>query len=450
MLRPMPLPDELDRGYLGRVGISNGALGEKQCVALMASWAGLDGRSGKEVPRVELLRQVAGMSMEAFVRRHTTLPFRRGITSYCADLEHGDEASRTLLWTSGLRLARPGAYFCAECVEADLDFHGISYWRREHQIPGVLWCNKHEIPLCYVNEEDSFYAPPDVLLGKSHSIPVEWIEQVVAIPATQRYLDICSGLLEQSKPFEVRDVSRTLAERARCRGLQIQARSRNKGTDAHLLSDLVVDTFHGPWLASIFPDLVTKPRGTHLSRMDGVLYMTNSASTVVAYALAASVLFDSADEALRAFLFPGAGASQRRKGRAPLKIGDEALRSSYFAAEGCHAAAARLLNTTMSAIGARLDAMGLPNLSTRGGCDPAKALHAFFVEGRSLAESAAHGKLSQAALNSCIRKIAGPLMGLLVQNCSEAAPTRRKGVRTRQIPPHEAVQLSAYEAAGAT
>lgn len=450
LIRPMPLPDELDRGYLGRVGRMNGVRDDKQCVALIAAWVGLDGRSGTEVSRLELLRQVAGITLEAFACRHTTLPFRRGITSYHADLPHGDASSQGILWASGMRTARRGAYFCEACVAADQDFHGVSYWRREHQIPGMLRCDKHNAALCYVDDEWAFYEAPAAFIGNCHAISGEWAAETIDNPAVQRYLDICSSLLEQPKPFDVRDVGRILAERARRRGLQTWGAPGKRLASAPLLSDLVVDTFSSSWLTQVLPELANKPRGILLNRMDGVLYLSTSASSVVAYALAASVLFESADEALQAFQLSHANVSPPRDTRTFRRIENEALRSAYFAARGAHAATGRSLNASMAAVSSRLDAIGLPNLHARGERNPVEALRAFLVEGRSFEASAARGRLSQSAFESCLRTAAVHLFELFAQDEPKVTPTKRAGRRTRQLAPHEVLRMNQTDPVGAT
>ena len=86
---------------------------------------------------IELLSCVAGLELPAFVRQHTTVPLRRGITSYRAEAEHGSPENRSMLRFTRTRLTRPGAFFCRDCVAADQDFHERSYWRREHQTPGL-------------------------------------------------------------------------------------------------------------------------------------------------------------------------------------------------------------------------------------------------------------------------------------------------------------------------
>lgn len=36
---------------------------------------------------------------------------------------------------------------CRQCVEADRDEFGTAYWHRSHQLPGVLICSRHQVPL---------------------------------------------------------------------------------------------------------------------------------------------------------------------------------------------------------------------------------------------------------------------------------------------------------------
>ncbi len=50
------------------------------------------------------------------------------------------------LLTSGLGAAHP-LKGCPDCVAEDSVTHGWSYWHREHQLPGVWVCRKHQCPL---------------------------------------------------------------------------------------------------------------------------------------------------------------------------------------------------------------------------------------------------------------------------------------------------------------
>ena len=76
LIRPTPFPEELDRGYMGRVMRINGAAKETDTIALVSAWAGDADKSRREFSRLESLSMVAGMELRAFVVRHTTLPLR--------------------------------------------------------------------------------------------------------------------------------------------------------------------------------------------------------------------------------------------------------------------------------------------------------------------------------------------------------------------------------------
>ncbi|MBA5760942.1 TniQ family protein [Vibrio sp. 404] len=41
--------------------------------------------------------------------------------------------------------------WCPDCVEEDNDIHGISYYHRDHQLPGVFHCHKHKHKLGLVD-----------------------------------------------------------------------------------------------------------------------------------------------------------------------------------------------------------------------------------------------------------------------------------------------------------
>ncbi|MFA6179958.1 MAG: hypothetical protein WC696_10140, partial [Candidatus Methylopumilus sp.] len=82
LIRPRPYPEELDRGYLGRVIRFNSVASEKEFTALASEWFRVADKSRREVSCLELLSKVAGLELQAFVAQHTTLPLRRGITSY--------------------------------------------------------------------------------------------------------------------------------------------------------------------------------------------------------------------------------------------------------------------------------------------------------------------------------------------------------------------------------
>ena len=288
LIRPEPFPEELDRGYLGRVKRINAAISEKNAVELMSIWAGVADKTRREVSCLELLSKVAGVDVSMFVRQHTILPFWRGISALQPHLLHGNEQMRSLLRSTGMRLARKGAYFCAECVNEDQNFHGQSYWRREHQIPGMLWCLKHATPLKYTKDESAFLLPPATQLENCQSVDEEqWIKQAFNNKAIHRYQEICSNLLNTRKPFDVRYVLVKLKEKASEFGFP----TRRGKVNTLLLSDAVIYVFGRTWLGSVMPALAYKPKGWFLGQMDGVLNLKTSIPSVISYVLALAVLY---------------------------------------------------------------------------------------------------------------------------------------------------------------
>lgn len=210
LIRPLPLPDELDLGYLGFVMRLNGLDSPKALDELARRWADCPETSCREVSRLELLSRIAGLSTRDFVMRHTTLPLRRGITSYLPYLPHGSEEGRDMLWSTGMRLARTGAYFCEHCAREDVQFHGRSYWRRAHQIPGLLWCQKHLTPLSFIDNRAAFLRAPSNLIGKCQEVDAVWCEKVMANETIARFLAVCDGLMDHPQPFSVAQASEVL------------------------------------------------------------------------------------------------------------------------------------------------------------------------------------------------------------------------------------------------
>lgn len=431
LTRPSPYPEELDRGYLGRVMRVNGSATEKDAVTLMSIWAGVADKSRREVSCLELLSKVAGTDVPMFVRQHSLLPFRRGITSYQPDLLHGSEQQRSMLWSTGMQLAKTGAYFCAECVHEDHGFHGQSYWRREHQIPGTLWCSKHATPLKYTEDESAFLLPPAVQLQHCHSVDEQWVKQAFNNKAIQRYNEICSNLLDTRKPFDVKHVSVTLKEKASEHGFQ----THGGKVKSILLSDAVINAFGRKWLATVLPALADKPEGVHLSQMDGVLYLKTSASSVCAYVLALAVLYESVDMALNALQSSAVAVTKSRQPSAQFTR-DELL-EAYIQGRGNYSTIASSLSIGKPTIAFKLAGIGLPNLIQKAKQSVFKAVFAFYVEKQSLQASAEKGNISLAAMEDLIRNASCDLTRAL--QAMQRPVGRGTGVRrARQLTPGEA------------
>ena len=436
LITPAPLPDELDRSYMGRVMSLNGFSKEREALECIANWAGL----GRDKPsKLELLSRMAHMELPQFVRQHTTMPFRRGITSYHPELEHGSSQNQSMLRYTGTRLSRPGAYLCADCVAADQDFHGVSYWRREHQTPGLFWCAKHRRSLLHVESDAAFNSSPAEHLSTGHEIDPDWVEELLSHSKIQMFLAICGALLETSRPYSVRHLRDVLRERARELGLQTYCRTRRKGP-SFLLSDRAYQAFPRRWLATVFPELADKTPGSHMTQMDGVLYMTTAASSVVPYVLACCVLFESCDETLHLLgkaVRPEPVKSDRQ--RAP---DDEVLHQAYTRHGGIYSAISSATAGSTYTVQTRLRQLGLPNLSSTNRMFKKRAIAAFLLDGLSLSDSAAAGGIDPAELESLLRMCGAPLAAALSHMAKPRSGRGAGKVRPVPLTPREAETAS--------
>lgn len=433
LIRPLRYPDELDEGYAGYVMRLNGLRSMKDLDRLMRDWAGCPDKSWREVSRLELISKVANLSVMDFVLRHTTLPLRRGITSYQADLPHGSDRNKEIWWSTAMRETRTGAYFCESCAREDLDFHGRSYWRRSHQVPGSLSCSKHGLPLSFCRDSIAFQQAPSHWIGVCETVDAAWAIEVEANDTIARYLAICDGLLESTRPFAVNHVRAVLFNKGASLGLQTSAGK----VKAPLLSDMVIEHCSRQWLALVVPALAKKPDQVALSKLDGVFYLKTSASTTFAYALACASLFESAEEALNALASPPPAAGKVHE-RKSIDIDPDILVSVYINARGSYAKTAMHLGITFASAASRLTSIGLPNMFETPGRSTQKALAAFLEEGDSLQRSAEVGGISETELRKALNiMVAGPMKLL-----SKFDAGRRKGSR-RSYPlmPDEAIGI---------
>lgn len=344
---------------------------------------------------LELLSMVADMSLEAFALSHSSIPYRRSITSSMPDLPHGSTQRRSLLCNWGMTRMQPDAYFCSECAAEDVLRHGTSYWHRNHQIPGRYWCDRHGIPLRYCQQRDAFFGAPSNLPSPHEAISLEIATEWSRAPNISRFLAIAEGLGSRTSPLDVSSVSKVLKAQALNKMLNCAAREVS-GRD--LLSDLISESFPLPWLEHIVPSLPMKQKGQIFHRLDGVLRMSNASSSAWVYMLAASVLFETTEQALDALCSPPsiAPARSKRPRQHYKNLNKRALLQTYVECQGHHSVVADRMSLPPHIVKAKLQEAGLPNLvwprfATKR---PRVSADAYYLGGKAFDESARSGGLT--------------------------------------------------------
>jgi len=295
LVRPQPLPDELDRSYLGALMRYNGTSGERAALRLIAVWDGSAGAPKFCKPAMKLLSVAAGIDLPAFARNHSMLPLRRSITRY--DIDHGSLDNLAVVHNCGIGTIRSGAYLCHDCAWEDFHFHGRSYWRREHQTPGLFWCPKHRVALSVTKDKAALLQSPTQVLDHAEMLDAGWTNDLQQHPVIARFLDLCGVLMDRPRPYFLLFVLEALRVAARSRGLTGCPVKADDPCCEPLLSDAMLEAYPADWLAEILPALGGKPRGVVSHQVDGALWGTQSAAAGFAYILALALLFNSSEEA---------------------------------------------------------------------------------------------------------------------------------------------------------
>lgn len=437
LLIPTPLPDEIAKGYLGRIGQLNGISDETQIVTMLRFFVGSDASNRREHAVAELLASASQSNLISFLQHHTLLPYRK-IIAPRPGMSAQSWADRSLLWTQGMKALRSAAYFCPHCVSEDVDFHGQSYWRRQHQLPGQVFCAKHNCGLCYVDSDKALLSQPSFFLNSAFEVCDEWVRAAMESPIHRRFFDIWSGLAEYDQSIYSGVASHIFREKARGLGFA----TRPGQTDKPLLSDSIVESFGARWLATICPSLATKSSGVEFRSIDTHILAKNGKSLPHYYVLIAAQLFDTADEALLALAatqpsdLGHAGAAEK------YCVSDAELLAAYVKAGGSHSKSARVIGIGEGSAAIRLKALGLPALTKA----TQPSLKAFYIDHLSIEESAAAGGMKPEQLLELLRQTGAPLVKAMKQIM--IAPSERglgsRGQRPQALNPHE---LSGHEPA---
>lgn len=295
MIEVDPMPEELAIAHAGRMALFNGYTSEREfnehaCLKLKSL-----GVSAHAVPRLTQLAFLCGMAQADYARQHSLLPVLRIAARGDRNFAHGAAEGESFSKRLGMCSQRPGAYVCPQCVKEDLEHWHFSWFRRTHQIQGVDWCPTHRTPLARVTALEPWHALPQHWIASGEIEPIVRDEPILGeVSFEARLLDISGGVLQRSRPCDVRALHKALAERARQLGL----RTSPKGTKP-LPSDCVRACAPDAWLRRHGTALIEKSDGAFVNSLDVVVQSRSTSAMGFAYLVALAALFDSSEDALQ-------------------------------------------------------------------------------------------------------------------------------------------------------
>ncbi len=142
MIVPEILPGEFGAGYLIRLGGINGYLSKEITIEnIRKEYAST--HEDKDLSISILLSRALKISTEHFCRFHTLLPTLRSVTTNLPYMRHGEAGNPKLIKNNSHNFFGEAFNICECCISEDIAYHGFTYYRREHQLPGFNFCSKH-------------------------------------------------------------------------------------------------------------------------------------------------------------------------------------------------------------------------------------------------------------------------------------------------------------------
>lgn len=314
---PPPLPDELIGGYLGRVLRINGWEGKKSNAKNLLSLHVGHKTNFFELPLAQLLAKVARIEFERFLGSHSMYPLQRAVAKDTAGGLRGVGPIKRVADKMAFWVPRPRAYLCMACVKEDLSFHGISYWRREHQLLGYLSCSKHAEPLFSVDHDRRriFGHAPSLVLNSATPGCPDLVECQYASKANIRFLDICSHFLVSGPVLNRLAVSNLALKKSQEMGLKVLVESTV--LRSLFRSKEIRGAFDAKWFAHTMEESMRSDRSKPIESLGHVW------RTSFACALIFGVMYPTAEGAINAMETATAGqasvdpVSKAREARRP-------------------------------------------------------------------------------------------------------------------------------------
>ncbi|WP_442867599.1 TniQ family protein [Castellaniella sp. S9] len=221
MLFSKPLPNELAVGHLYRIWVLNEYGGSDHYnQSLVFSRATKMLRpAGCAHPWTAkhthaILAYFSGLSETEYRTRHTLLALTKHWRSISDQTPVKETKVPVYSFANFYSESTSASYpfkFCQYCREQDLLAYGMSYWHREHHLPGVDICPIHEVALCQVSWRQAYTTPnPATLEGEQLD---EALMQANMHPILSRYRALVLRATNEATHIQYGNAHKHLLER---------------------------------------------------------------------------------------------------------------------------------------------------------------------------------------------------------------------------------------------
>ncbi|RJG05263.1 hypothetical protein D3870_03840 [Noviherbaspirillum cavernae] len=422
-----PLPDEVIQGWRGRMRSVN-CIGPKEKIeALIEAHArSLDTNIPADADFFQHVASILHMPREQLIHQHTLTPFFNALEGLklnkpgTKSTRHREAVERHAPFKLGGKHPR----YCWQCAQEDLSSMGFSYWRREHQLPGALWCMEHHSLLSTVPRRDAFdQCPHEITDAVIEQRAQEFHPEQTAF--LKRYAYIVNEIFEQRPTIDSRAASIVLGKKARIADLRI-SKLGTRPTVGNRLMELLPRW----WLEETIPRVHWIPH-KYISSIDGICSPDATRYTTATLSLLAALFYEDEQQAVAEIFNPSCPSPDRAPGAAfwgSWKVFDE-----YVAQEGVVSHVAERLAIPSSTVSIGLLRQGLPGLGRSS--STILAAHAF-LSGQSMADACACNQASIEEVESLIRMSGSKLKAALdkiVRNTRYKSPPSPR-VRKKRLP----------------
>ncbi len=404
---PKPLPDELYVGYLGRLLMLNGkkATSAYDCLNILKKYFPEVNAIQDSFRSTEnALALIFDVKEDELFNKYSLLPLRNFVKNNEKNLKTRSPR------VSDLRKGNKDFHFCEQCISEDKSQFGFSYWRRQHQISGSYWCYRHQTPLKKVKHRSPYLRFPEHWLlvnNASAAAPTE----LCINSFIEKYLRMSSEILRENISLTADEVKKVVMHRAEVRGFT------KKKINYGFLDYEIQNSFGEHWIKLNAPRIANyllSGNGNFSNKRNDHILKYCSSSSAEYLIITVSLLFDDCSDLESEVANIYCDEKKKKKNSGNLKKYDKLLHGAYIEHNGNLEDISRKLDLPEGMVKNKLIEKGLiPFGEDTWGGDFLRALYAFLIGKKDLAQSAAIGGLSIDSFTELLRSMSTPMVKAL-------------------------------------